>query len=243
MPSRRKRTSPLTALLVALAVVVVLAAALLRAPLSGALWRVLAPIVALRDSFGGGEVAALNAQLASTSAALADYDRLKEQNEALRAQLGRADAARPEVAAAVLTRPPGTPYDTLVLDAGAHQGVAVGQRVVMGALVLGIIDEVYPDSSRAALYSSPGQSYDAVLTTAGGAVPVTIEGQGAGSMSARVPSGTAVAVGDRVEFPGLSGGMVGSITAIEGADTSTFKTIYLHLPVNLFALQYVYIQQ
>lgn len=247
LPRRRTRRSPLTALLVALAAALVLFAAIFRSPLSSLLWRALGPILALRDGLGNTDAASLRSDLASTTAALADRDRLAAENAQLRAQLGRVDAPRGQIAAGVLMRPPGTPYDTLIVDAGAAQGVAVGDRVSAGALAIGTVDEVYASSARVVLYSAPGQTYDAVLEAQGagrsGAVPVTVEGQGGGSLVARVPSGTDVRAGDTVAFPGLAGGMAGVVSGIAGADTDTFKTVYLRLPVNLFDLEIVYIQK
>lgn len=242
LPSRRKRSSPLMPLLAALVAVLVLLAVLLRQPLSGALWRVLAPVVALRDAAGQGDVAQLRAQLASTTAALADRDRLAAENAELKLELGRGAKDERRALAGVLLHPPGTPYDTLVIDAGQAQGIAVGDLVFAGALAIGTVDELYLTTARVILYSAPGLSYDATLTTEGGALPVSVEGQGAGSMSARVPSGTPVKAGDRVDFPGLAGGVTGTVTAVFGADTDTFKTVYLRLPIDLFALQYVYVQ-
>lgn len=225
-----------------LAALLVLVAILFRGALGGALWYVAGPVVAWRNSFSAGEVADLQAALASTSAALADRDRLAAENTQLRAELGRAGGAR-EVAAKVIVRPPGTPYDTLMLDVGAANGVAVGQEVRAGALSIGVVDEVYGDTARAALYSAPGQSYQATVVTKTATVPAALEGQGGGSMVARIPAASDVRVGDRVEFPGLSGGIVGSVAAVNGNTTDTFTTIYVRLPVNIFELQYVYIVQ
>jgi cell shape-determining protein MreC len=240
--NRRPTTPPLRAPLVALAAALVLAAALLRAPLGGALWGALEPLVRARDSLSASEVAELRAQLASTTAALADYDLLKAQNARLRAQLGRAPAAPRQALAQVLMRPPGMPYDTLMVDAGASQGVVVGDTVTAGALAIGVIDEVYAGSSRVVLYSAPGQSYDATLVTKTASVPVAVAGQGGGSLAAHVPAATPAAVGDTVVLSGLDSGMMGTVSAVAGADTDTFKTIYLRLPVNLFDLREVYIQ-
>lgn len=239
--ARRRNNAPLTVLLVALAAVLVAGALFLRGPLSSLVWRVLAPVVAWRDTLSAGQVRTLEAELASTTAALADRNALADENAHLLAELGRSSGVR-SIAAGVLLAPPGTPYDTLVVDAGSAQGVLPGAQVRAGALAIGTIDEVYANSSRVTLYSSPGQSYSATLITKDTSLPITVEGQGAGSMQARVPAATTVAVGDRVEFPGLGGPMAGTITGIVGSDTDTFKTIYLSLPVNVYALRYVYIQ-
>lgn len=238
----RKRTSPSTVLLFALAALLVVLCIVFRQPISGLLWRGLAPILSARDSWSAGTVAQLQAKLASTSAALADRNALAAENAQLRAELGRPDSVQ-KILAAVLEQPPGTPYDTLVVDAGKAEGVVLGARVSAGALAVGTVDEVQPHSSRVVLYSAPGQTYQAVLLSAGASVPVAIEGQGGGSLVGHVPAATAVAVGDTVQFPELGGDLVGTVSAVTGSESETFKTIYLRLPVNVFELRFVYIQK
>src|SRR5690242_17453579 len=122
--ARRTRT-PLPFLLsLVFAALLIVLAVVFRGPAASLLWRVLGPVVALRDSFGG-DPAALRAELASTTAALADRDLLAAQNAQLRAELNRAPSGS-EIAASVLMGPPGVPYDTLLVDAGSAQGVVSG---------------------------------------------------------------------------------------------------------------------
>ena len=58
-------------------------------------------------------------------------------------------------------------------------------------------------------------------------------------MTGEVPSGTEVAVGDSIVFSGISGGFIGEISLVEIKNGESFKTIYSHLPVNLFSLKFV----
>jgi len=207
------------------------AVALWRAPLSGALWQILRPVVQMR--FGG---TAGDAQNASTAAALADRDALYAENLDLKKRLGRAVVV-PRIVAGVLLRPPMTPYDTLVIDAGSAEGVTAGDFVSAGGTALvGTVSDVYARSARVALFSAPGGRYDALLR---GSIPVTVEGQGGGSMQARLPSGTAVAAGDAVVLPGIAGGMTATVSHVERAESESFVTLYMQLPANIFTLRYV----
>jgi len=226
---RARRTRLVT---VACLLLLFVAATLWRAPLSAAVWHILRPVVEARF----GSVAPLEAERAAARAALADRDALYEENVDLKARLDR-DARVERVLAGVLLRPPATPYDTLVIDAGSVEGVVAGDRVASGGTVLiGRVSEVYAHTSRVVLYSAPGERYDALLR---GAIPLIVEGQGGGSMSAQAPAGIMVAVGDSVVLPGIAGGFVAALSHIERTEAESFVTLYMRLPVNLFELRYV----
>lgn len=234
---RRRTGSRLWLAWVLAAVLLVGLVALFRQPASGLFWRIAAPVVRVRDSWGQGEAARLRAQLASSTAALADRDALYKENIDLKARLGRADAPPKRTLAAVLQRPPWTPYDTLLVDAGQMQGVEVGALVSAGGQgLVGRVSEVYAATSRVELFSAPGVSYQALLN---GAVPVAVEGQGGGSLQALVPAGTQVAVGDAVSFPGLMGGIAARVSALEARPGESFIVIYMRLPANPADLRYV----
>ena len=143
----RKRASLSSVLAVSAAVLLIVLAVVFRHGLTGILWGIGAPLMQLRDSWSGSEAADLRAQLASTTAALADRDLLAQENAQLRQELGRlpgqGTAGRTVLLAGVLQSPPGTPYDTLLLDAGSSLGVSAGQRVFAGNVAIGEIDAVY----------------------------------------------------------------------------------------------------
>jgi cell shape-determining protein MreC len=235
--SRSRRTrSRAWALPVLVLVLIVGLTAYFRAPASNLFWRVAAPAVRLRDALGASEAARLRAELASTTAALADHNALLSENRELKAQLGRTNATR-RIAAVVLSRPPGTPYDTLLIDAGTKQGVAAGDLVSAGGeSVVGRVSEAYDDTARVELLSAPGSSYQALLR---GSITLAVEGQGGGSLRAEVPAGTTVAVGDSVTFPGLFGGFVATVSATDAGAGESFIVVYMHLPINPADLRFV----
>lgn len=222
---------------VLLCVILIGLAVYFRQPASSLLWRIVAPVVRLREAWGSSEAVRLREQLASTSAALADRNALYAENIELKERLGRTDSLAPRVLAAVLQRPPWTPYDTLLIDAGQAQGVVAGALVSAGGQdIIGRISEVYASSARVELFSAPGASYQATLN---GTLPIAVEGQGGGSMRAQVPAGTQVKVGDTVQFPGLAGGIVSLVSATDTKEGESFIIVYLHLPVNPADLRFV----
>jgi cell shape-determining protein MreC len=213
------------------------AVALLRQPAASLFWRIAAPVARVRESLGGSEAARLRAELASTSAALADRDLLYKEVTDLRERLGRADAPSSRIVAAVLQRPPWTPYDSLVIDAGANYGIAAGSLVSAGGQgLIGRVSEVYDTSARVELFSAPGASYQALLN---GTQPVAVEGLGGGSLRTEVPAGTQVKVGDTVAFPGLLGGIVSLVSATETKAGESFIVVYMRLPANPADLRFV----
>jgi cell shape-determining protein MreC len=226
--ARRGRIVALSA-----AVVLVGAAALWRAPLTQLFWSAAAPLLQARY---GTESAAADLLAA------ADRDALYQENLELKSRLGRPGATPVRILGAVLMRPPATPYDTLVIDAGASEGVAEGDYVSAGGTMLvGTVSEAYTHAARVKLFSAPGEQYDGVLQLSGplgGALPLTVEGQGGGSMRAQVPAGTAVFSGDTVLIPGIMGGFAARVSHAEQPEGS-FVTIYLQLPADPFALRFV----
>lgn len=229
------RTRRFRGILVLLLALLFCAAAFWRAPLSDMLWRALGPLMQARHSSPG-----LEAELASTTAALADRNALADENAELKRRLGR-DPGVPRILAGVMLRPPATPYDTLVIDAGFKEGVARGDAVSAGGTtIVGTVSELYANASRVTLYSAPGEKYDALLHLSGGAtLPVAIEGQGGGSLMARVPAGTLVVPGDYAVLPGIVGGLTARVTAVDEAESESFSAVYLSLPVNPSTLRFV----
>ena len=102
--------------------------------------------------------------------------------------------------------------------------------------MIGTISEVYARAARVTLYSAPGQKYDALLR---GVIPLAIEGQGGGSLQARLPAGTAVSVGDSALLPGIAGGISAIVSRIERGDGESFVTLYFSLPVDMLGLRFV----
>ena len=217
----------------------------MRKQLASVLWQVGAPVVGLRNAIEKTQVSELEAELASTTAALADRDALYQQNAELKKMLGRPQTSA-RVLGAVLLRPPGLPYDTLVIDVGTGNGIVVGDLVFAGGTAaIGEISDAYTTTSRVSLFSAPGRTYDAQVApqaAPGTVVPLTLAGQGAGSISGEVPAGSAVAVGDPVVIPGLNNTFMGSIVHIDAPSGSSFETVFVQMPVNIFSLQYVQVQ-
>jgi cell shape-determining protein MreC len=242
-----RRRSPLLgpALLVVAGVLVLAAILRWRDTAASLFWNIGTPIVDSRNLYQHTSVADLQAALASSTAALADRNALSNENTELKRLLGR-QIQGVQVISAVLMRPPGIPYDTLMIDAGKKDGIRVGELVFGGGKsAIGEISEVYDTASRVLLFSAPGRTFDAQVmpaATPGAVLPLSLAGQGAGSIVGQVPAGSTVVVGDSVLIPGLGSAFVGSVTHIDAPTGSSFETLLIQLPVNIFSLQFVEIQ-
>ncbi|MEK7613230.1 MAG: rod shape-determining protein MreC [Patescibacteria group bacterium] len=236
--SKRKKSavSPSTFILTALVLVIVVIVGVWREAAARVLWSVAEPVMHLRNALQSSEAEVLRAELVSTKAKLADRDVLYAENLDLKKRLNR-DANTRTVLAAILMRPPGVPYDTFVIDAGAREGVAVGDLVSAGGTTLiGTVSNVYNGTARVVLFSAPGTSYQGQIA---GRIPISVEGQGGGSLRGQVPAGSVVHVGESVLLPGIAGGFASVISYIEHTEGESFQTIYMHLPVNPFELRHV----
>lgn len=141
----------------------------------------------------------LHSEVERMQALVLDRNLLEERVLKLEEMLGRT-VGDDRVAAEVLAVPGWSPYDTLVLDVGTDNGIAIGDRVVYaGRMVVGEIVEVYSSSAKAKLYSSSGEERTVVIGAQ--AVPGTAHGRGMGNFEVMVPQGSAVAIGDEVRTP------------------------------------------
>lgn len=241
---RRKKRNLYPALFVALVGGALISAIIVwRTEVGGLFWSLAAPLAQLRNSLDATESARLRAELASTTAALADRNALYQENLRIKQGFGR-DARVKTTLASVLMRPPGVPYDTLLVDAGSGQGVKKGALVSAGgSAYIGVVSDVYKSSSRVVLFSAPGATYEAlVVTKHAGSIPISLVGGGAGSMSAQVPAATPASVGDSVVVPGIATAFAGEVTHIQKTEGDSFETLFIHLPVDLFALQFIEIR-
>ncbi len=197
-----------------------------RAPLGELFWRLAAPVMRARFS----PVVQVEPP--------ADRDALYAENVELKRMLGRSVQFE-RVLAAVLMRPPATPYDSLVIDAGSEHGVAQGDVVAAGGVVLGEVTQVYARAARATLYSAPGEQHEVLLRRGSSTLAITLHGQGGGSLTAEVPAGAGAQVGDEAVIGGLYSGVVGRVVGLDRSEAESFSTLYFQLPVALSALQFV----
>lgn len=178
----------------------------------------------------------LRADLLHMQAQVLDRNLLDEKVTKLEESLGRL-ISDDRVVANILAGPNQSVYDTLVIDAGAEEGISVGDMVAYAnSGVVGEIVEVSAVSAKVKLYSSPGEQNMVLIGPH--AIPVTALGRGMGNFEAKVPQDSAIAIGDTALSP--KGNLIfGTISLIEEKPAEPFKRIFLRVPFNITEIRSV----
>jgi rod shape-determining protein MreC len=164
---------------------------------------------------------------------------LERENAELKRLLGREDE-REGVLATVLVKPPKSPYDTLLLDVGALQGVALGDAVMLHAVSLGEISEVFAHTSTARLFSSPDAKTPVTIGEDG--IQAEALGKGGGNFEVRVPKEVDVHEGDPVYVPSISPSVFGVVESVTSEPTDAFQKVLFKTPINIATLRWVEIR-
>lgn len=183
---------------------------------------------------------ALKERVSSLELSLAGLSLLEAQRDNLSALLGR-KAELGGITVAVLTHPPQSPYDLLVVDAGEREGVLTGSRVSLPeGPEVGVVTQVFPSFSRVKLLSSAGEKVPAVLERHD--IPVELEGRGGGNFQLLLPRETAVEIGDRILSSSLRGELLAIVEDVTLEPTDSFKEVLARSPANIFRVRYLVIR-
>lgn len=186
-------------------------------------------------------IGALEEERAKEELARADYEALVKERDLL-LSLGLREGKSPRLLAAVLSVPPESPYDMLLLDAGAREGVSEGSNVFSGSVLIGRIARVEERQSVAELFSSPGRETSVVLLHGGEPIRVTATGEGGGAFLAVLPREVSVLTGDPVFLPGTPLSFFGTVASVEAEEHDVFKRVRFGNPVPLRRHLFVFIQ-
>ncbi len=185
--------------------------------------------------------ASLEEELSTLKLKQADYEIVVKENEELKNQLGRTkDATR--VIARVLSKPPQSPYDTLIIDIGSKEGVTKGDKVFLaGNVILGFVTDITPHSSVVSLFSTGSQKQSAVLERTG--ATYELMGKGGANLQVEVPRDADILWGDTFVYPDLSPAIIGTVYFIDTTSQSSLKTIFLRIPGNVFENKWVFVEK
>lgn len=189
------------------------------------------------------ENSALTQQIAQMQERSAAYLVLQDENQALREILRVADITQSTkkeigITAPIVSSFRSSPYGTFQVGAGRADSVSPGDIVLSSEnFAIGRIEETDLHTALVREIFAPSVSSDALLRGVG----VAVEGQGGGNARTSVPRQTAVAVGDAVVSPIFRARAIGIVGKISEDSGSAYKRVDIYLPVNLSALQFVYI--
>jgi cell shape-determining protein MreC len=145
------------------------------------------------------------------------------------------------VVAAVLTYPPQTPYDVLIIDAGSNDSLRVGSEVSLAeGPLLGAVSEVFSNKAKVKLFSSSGFESNAVLER--NSLPVILVGTGAGNFKIKLARDIEVEKGDRIVSRDLDPRLLAVVEEIKAEPTDSFKEILARSPANIFVLRLVVVK-
>lgn len=164
------------------------------------------------------------------------YGLLVEENASLR-QATDVESITTAVPARVLSRPPRTHYDTLIVGAGSATGIAVHDIAVWNGILLGEVTQVSASSATVDLYSSPGSEHDVILGTPS-AVAIA-RGVGAGAFEVEIPQGVEVTAGEVVRASTDETLIIGTVVSVSGSATDATKTVHVAVPISMNAIDFV----
>lgn len=193
--------------------------------------------VYLRDRHAlSNELETLQNELADLKKSDETFTSLKRENDELRSLVDAVPESR--VLARVLARPNQLPYDVLMLDRGARDGVVLHAPVFTGHnQVIGLVTKVLERTSHVTLVTTPGFSATAYIY--GPNIYTTTEGLGSGVLRVRVPQGIALAEQDTVILPAVDSGVFGVIARVETSPTKPERFGYIIADTSLQSLRYV----
>jgi len=161
------------------------------------------------------------------------------QESVLSTLLGREHESN-KVLVAVLTHPPQTPYDFLIIDAGANQSITLGREVSLPeGPILGRVSEVFSRSAKVKLFSASGEEINAVLERNN--VPITLLGTGGGNFKVILPRDVAVENGDKILSANINSQLLAVVGEVSVQSTDSFKEVLAKSPTNIFSLRFVFV--
>lgn len=183
-----------------------------------------------------GEVRALEEMLAARERDSARTAYLQAENAQLREALVM--PTQTHLLAHVLMRPPHIPYDSVLIDRGADDGIVEGAAVYADRdVAIGTVAAVYAQSAVVRLVSAPGTTATAYVF--GPDIFTETEGMGGGVLRILVPQGIPLEVGDVVVLPAGGAGVYGEVAEVEALASSPYQYGYVTAPVSLSSLRTV----
>ncbi len=170
---------------------------------------------------------------------------LENENRALTAQVqdlttlvGTSTKNTYGVVANVLSRPPESPYDTLLIDAGSADAIAVGDSVsAQGGVPVGKISDITSHTAHVVLFSSPAKKTNAWIGTS--RTPIILSGDGAGAFSSEVSRQISATVGELVYVSGNGSAPIGVVAKIDNDPAAVTVVLHIRPFVNPFSIMMV----
>ena len=179
----------------------------------------------------------LRAQLAIAQDKIGGYQALHEQYTELEATVNMAGQDAMGVVAHISSPLSLTPNDTFIVDRGARDNVQIGYIAESDAgFVIGSVVSVMPDTALVRKVLSSGVSLRSTVDK--NSVMLTMK---SGSAYGHLSHDATVAAGDAVFAPDFGNRPIGVVVSTHSASSSAYTDIYVDLPTNPSALQFIYL--
>ncbi len=185
------------------------------------------------------EIEELRSKLAQTIDHTERFSVLEEENALLRGL--QIDIYPDRIVADVVRRPSETPYDTILIHAGAVEGVKEGSLAYAGVAVVGVVGRVFEKSALVVLFSTAGVVSPTYIY--GPNVFAHAEGMGGGVLRVSVPQGIKLSVGDSVVVPAKGSGVYGAIEYIESDESKPEQYAYVTQRPSVHELRFISIDK
>ncbi|MDO8728714.1 MAG: rod shape-determining protein MreC [bacterium] len=161
------------------------------------------------------------------------------QENILRELVGRKQKTN-IIIASVLTRPPQTPYDVILIDAGSNESIIVGSEVSLPeGPILGVVSQVFSKSAKVKLFSASGENTNAILERNN--MPVILIGVGGGNFKLTLPRDIVIEKGDRILSSDITSRHLATVGEISVEPTDSFQEVLAKSPINIFTLRFVFV--
>ncbi len=184
----------------------------------------------------------LQEEFVSMASLKKERDVLAEENVQLEKTLGLYKEFGFEKTARVLSRPPKTSYDTLVIDRGQVDGVEEGDLIFSGEnIFLGIVRESGSRSSLVELLSTSTIETEVRFPISD--LALTLVGRGGGAFSVNVPRDIPIQEGEFIVSTLNDSFVIGEVSRVTGDPQDPSKTVIAKSPINMNYLNYVFIKR
>ena len=138
----------------------------------------------------------------------------------------------------VVSRPPETHYDTLLVSLNGGHAVSAGDLALFEGVLLGEVARVSASMALVQLFSSPGTAID--VRVGSPSAIVVAQGLGGGSFMFDIPNDIAVEAGGAVVSATHGTRIVGVVRAVATEPDRTTKRIYAHTAAALSDIRFVH---
>lgn len=150
------------------------------------------------------------------------------------------------VPAEIISRPRIVPYDILVASVDDSE-IKAGSRVFWhGDILLGEVIQTSGSITKIKMYSSPGVERQVIMES--GNTPAVLVGRGGGNFKVTLPRGVEIKENSRVylnkDVEDVGAPVVlGIVGSIEKTAEDPFQTVFVEVPVNIYTLDWVFIER